>query len=97
MRRRSSVCDSSRAFELVLVDPATRTPRRPVWRDDAGRDLDGLASLSASLVDLDRDGATVRALDLGDGTTALRVRSARDEYYVLAGSSTIAAVPACLE
>jgi hypothetical protein len=43
------------------------------------------------------DGTHVRAFDLGDGTMPLRVRSAHDEYYLLAASSKIQSVPACLE
>jgi len=43
------------------------------------------------------DGTHVRAFDLGDGTMPLRVRSVRDEYYVLTTASKIRAIPACLE
>ena len=43
------------------------------------------------------DGTHVRAFDLGDGTMPLRVRSVRDEYYLLAGTSKLKAIPPCLE
>jgi hypothetical protein len=43
------------------------------------------------------DGTHVRAFDLGDGTMPLRIRSARDEYYVLAASSKLETIPVCLE
>lgn len=43
------------------------------------------------------DGTHVRAFDLGDGTTPLRVRSVRDEYYILAAASKLATIPICLE
>jgi len=43
------------------------------------------------------DGTHVRAFDLGDGTMPLRIRSARDEYYVVSSPSKIRSVPICLE
>ncbi len=75
------------AGALLWEEPSARTES---WRDDGP----GAAN---PMTPIEVDGTHVRAFDLGDGTMALRVRSVRDEYYLLASSSKITAVPACLE
>jgi hypothetical protein len=143
------------AFEIVVVDPATRAARRIIWSHPDS--MTEMLDIAAHLIDLDGDGiaelliderssieehhgfsflsshlsivdgngvelwnegtprstswpshgdgafrahdedAHVREMDFGDGTRALRVRSARDEYYVVAARSQLATIPACLE
>jgi hypothetical protein len=72
---------------LLWQEPATRTEEWTHGGDDGHGEMRQIRF----------DGTHVRAFDLGDGTTPLRIRSARDEYYLLAARSKLTAIPPCLE
>jgi hypothetical protein len=77
---------SGATAKVLWQEPGQRSDR---WTHDGGK--------RGKMRQTQVDGTHVRAFDLGDGTMPLRVRSARDEYYILAASSKLKAVPACLE
>jgi hypothetical protein len=86
--------DSSR---LSLIDGQGA----PLWQEARARTRswshDGSASGRGAMTPTQTDETHARGFDLGDGTTALRIRSERDEYYLVAARSTLTAVPVCLE
>jgi hypothetical protein len=72
---------------VLWHEPQARTDR---WVHEG-------AGLRGPMRQVEVDGTAVRAIDLGDATRPLRIRSARDEYYLLPARSKLRQVPVCLE